>query len=974
MGSPNGILLIRVCLISIITLILFTSSLSISIDGNDVLDEDFRDSENTRSSYVDHDPIFINGNWDFTLENGVVGGFGTESDPYVISSWKINSVGTNCIEIMNTDKYFSIDNCSLSGYGTYDRAIKINKVENMVISNNIIENIYRGIEIKYVTDTSIKNNSIYSVISGITTIISDVIIKNNTIEKTITPINIQHSDHISICNNIINNSKEPIIFNWVQELIFCNNTLIKSGIWFSTIHWNIMPFISDNIVNDRPLYYIQNDDNFTAPANGSQYVIYNCSDFNIKDLNIRDIAISIQIINSNKGKISACHISDCTFFGIGLKNSFDIDLLNNLVQNSTSGIYLNESMNNMIRYNVIENSGTAIHADNDIGDKIYYNSISKCDNGISIKGTNCEVYENNMINVDKEAEDIYSGNYWNSTDFGNYWSKYTGSDNGEGGRKVGDGIGDTDIPYLGLDHYPYMNPIRFIYPETPMFTDLPDIIGTEGHDITWNTEYLMDSFIFEIDDDDEFIDPIIEYSGPNKFHETVLPEGEYFVRIRSVYMGMESQWSNTIKLVVDDPPEISAGLNASSIYHDSINLTWDPQADIFPLTYVLEISEDDDGPFVELLGINQTRSWHIVTDLKEVTTYYFRMKVVDIHGLESPFSEIFHFTTIMDQHPPSLNTTVYRIEILEDTPFKSVMNLNDVFTDRNGDILTFSVNDTSENITVTINENGTFDIIPLSDWHGEETVTFHANDSIFSTPWNVLILFLSVNDAPYGAEITAESSYMEGEEQIANAACFDVDIQDGDQLIYHWSSNMFGEIGWGLSINLSLPPGNHLVTLNVTDKEGLSNTTTKIIRIESKEGPKPINNVSVKEFPYIPVIIGVIVIIIVILVLFFIIRSRKGSEPEPEPEDSVIDEILGDEVVQQEESEPMEQEEILPDDFFAHPEEDSVQIPQDDLFSDFSLPSDTNEGSIGVPVVDEVIGPDGSFVEDNPDSVGDPDQ
>ena len=46
-------------------------------------------SKKLDSDNSNHDPIIINGNDDFTPENGVTGGSGTENDPYIISDWII---------------------------------------------------------------------------------------------------------------------------------------------------------------------------------------------------------------------------------------------------------------------------------------------------------------------------------------------------------------------------------------------------------------------------------------------------------------------------------------------------------------------------------------------------------------------------------------------------------------------------------------------------------------------------------------------------------------------------------------------------------------------------------------------------------------------------------------------------------------------------------------------------------------------
>src|SRR5437773_8663812 len=72
-----------------------------------------------------HAPIIINGNSGFTAANGVSGGSGTASDPYIISGWNIN--GWNypsawnppnaTIAITNPTSYFVIQNVVSSGAG-----------------------------------------------------------------------------------------------------------------------------------------------------------------------------------------------------------------------------------------------------------------------------------------------------------------------------------------------------------------------------------------------------------------------------------------------------------------------------------------------------------------------------------------------------------------------------------------------------------------------------------------------------------------------------------------------------------------------------------------------------------------------------------------------------------------------------------------------------------------------------------------
>ena len=63
---------------------------------------------------TNHTPITIIGNANFTSANGVIGGAGTEQDPYLIANWVIDGNGSNhCIQLVNTTAYFRIENCQL---------------------------------------------------------------------------------------------------------------------------------------------------------------------------------------------------------------------------------------------------------------------------------------------------------------------------------------------------------------------------------------------------------------------------------------------------------------------------------------------------------------------------------------------------------------------------------------------------------------------------------------------------------------------------------------------------------------------------------------------------------------------------------------------------------------------------------------------------------------------------------------------
>jgi len=149
-------------------------------------------------------------------------------------------------------------------------------------------------------------------------------------------------------------------------------------------------------------------------------------------------------------------ITNNTGDGIECMARYTIELLNmknNTVRNNGGdGVYLSK-----VRYSTIEN-----------------NTISSNNYGIRLYNSNSNlIFHNNLINNSENAYDSNpENNGWHHPILleGNYWSDYTGVDDGSGIGKhaiAGDGIGDTEIPHPGpdYDYYPFMNESRWTWPK-----------------------------------------------------------------------------------------------------------------------------------------------------------------------------------------------------------------------------------------------------------------------------------------------------------------------------------------------------------------------------------------------------------------------------------------------------------------------------------------------------------------------------
>ena len=117
-----------------IVILFIASSVNIFLTYESKANEE---NHGTPEDYTIHEPIVINGDSNFTKENGVVSGNGTYANPYIIEGWEINGEGTSmsCISIFNTKSYFVIRNCLL--YGSYISGIRLSHVENGTIEQSI---------------------------------------------------------------------------------------------------------------------------------------------------------------------------------------------------------------------------------------------------------------------------------------------------------------------------------------------------------------------------------------------------------------------------------------------------------------------------------------------------------------------------------------------------------------------------------------------------------------------------------------------------------------------------------------------------------------------------------------------------------------------------------------------------------------------------------------------------------------------
>jgi hypothetical protein len=111
-------------------------------------------------------------------------------------------------------------------------------------------------------------------------------------------------------------------------------------------------------------------------------------------------------------------------------------------------------------------------------------------------------------------------------------------------------------------------------------------------------------------------------------------------------------------------------------------------------------------------------------------------------------SEIFT-VSISENYPPTLDGYIPDVEFMEDEEINSVFNLNDYFTDADGDAFEFEFIHNEPNLIIIIDDNGIVSFRTHSNWAGNVTVRFSAKDPSGAFTQDVIYVnVIPINDPP----------------------------------------------------------------------------------------------------------------------------------------------------------------------------------------------------------------------------------
>jgi parallel beta-helix repeat protein len=283
----------------------------------------------------------------------------------------------------------------------------------------------------------------------------------------------------NITNNCFNNTYQAIVLSYSIRVSITKN-MFDHNYYAIRLHDSDANTIANNTIKNS-MYW--------------GFDLYSHSDYNI---------ISSNEMPGNKY---------CTLLTWSDSNTIE---LNKITSSTEYGIRLSYSKSNLIKCNEIKNNKYGVIIWNCSGNTFYYNNF--------ISNTN-QVYHYEV------TPPLDKANTWDDSNYppgarGNYWSDYTGKDDGTGigrfgePRIAGDGIGDTLVPHLSVDWYPLMHPWTPVPREEPVaiFTYYPpepikNQITTFNASQSYDTDGIIISYKWEFGDGTvTTTDPIINHT------------------------------------------------------------------------------------------------------------------------------------------------------------------------------------------------------------------------------------------------------------------------------------------------------------------------------------------------------------------------------------------------------------------------------------------------------------------------------
>ncbi len=274
---------------------------------------------------------------------------------------------------------------------------------------NFLNNDGHGVYIISSHDNKITNcsngNSFFSGIFLSSQSNSNIFLNNTITNNQVCGLWLENSVDNNICNNTIKNSLRGILLDKSGNSFLRNNNMENCGLAIdgAIISDYIHNIDTSNKINNKILYYYNDQNNLVIPGDAGEVILVNCTKCNVTNLDLSNGTIGVELAFSNYNHISGNIMNNNKLVAIDLdceSNNYNTIIQNTIIDNNY-GIDIDLSHYNTIDDNNIKDNGVGLSFDFCTGNTISNNDIQNSYNGIYLSGSlNNHLNQNIIRNCD----------------------------------------------------------------------------------------------------------------------------------------------------------------------------------------------------------------------------------------------------------------------------------------------------------------------------------------------------------------------------------------------------------------------------------------------------------------------------------------------------------------------------------------------------------------------------------------------
>lgn len=280
-------------------------------------------------------------------------------------------------------------------------------------------------------------------------------ISRNVIASNRAGLYLYFSEANIIKDNIVSSNRDGLWLWYSGGNVLSGNEIAGNRYNFGVFGGDFTDFDNlidgTNTVDNKPVMYIDNAQNQVIDEQTDVGVLYliNCINLTIKNLNLTKNGHCVFFYNVSNSKIENVTATQSNY-GIYLQESNNNTITGNRCTNDWVGVTLQDSNNDAIEDNVAKDCEKGISLYGADNNSLKRNMLQNNLYGIRLSSSNVNaIFHNNLVENTHQVDLISSyQNAWDNGCEGNYWSDYNGSD------LDNDGVGDSYLPWEGLDSYP----------------------------------------------------------------------------------------------------------------------------------------------------------------------------------------------------------------------------------------------------------------------------------------------------------------------------------------------------------------------------------------------------------------------------------------------------------------------------------------------------------------------------------------